>query len=119
MLAILLLRLTRSSGVFTQPGPFSGHWANAGRIVSRTKPDAPGMDSGQRTRSAPAKGLAKLGVSAPSASQCRGLAGAAPAPNSPGAVANPVHFFGTKNAAGVYPDRRDAIIWRDAWKTPG
>jgi hypothetical protein len=73
--------------------PHSGYWANAGRIVSRAKPDAPGTDSGQRTgRSAHAKGLAKLGVSAPSASQCRGLAGAAPAPNSPGALANPVHF---------------------------
>jgi hypothetical protein len=76
------------------------------------------MDSGQRMgkkhacgRSTHAKALAKQGVSAPSANRCRGLAGAAPAPNSPGAVDNPVHFFSTKNAGGVHPDRRDAIIW--------
>src|SRR5438046_7938434 len=49
----------------------------------------------------------------------RGLAGAAPAANSPGAVANPVHFCGTKNAAGVYTDRRDATIWERRMENAG
>ena len=39
--------------------------------------------------------------------------------DSPGAVANPVHFLGTKNAAGVYPDRRDAIIWERRMENAG
>jgi uncharacterized membrane protein YeaQ/YmgE (transglycosylase-associated protein family) len=36
-----------------------------------------------------------------------------------GAVANPAHFFGTKNAGGVYPDRRDAIIWERRMENAG
>ena len=34
---------------------------------------------------------------------CRGLAGASPAPSFPGAVANPVHFFGTKERSRCIP----------------
>jgi uncharacterized membrane protein YeaQ/YmgE (transglycosylase-associated protein family) len=40
-------------------------------------------------------------------------------PNSPGAVANSVHLFGAKNAEGVYPDRRDAIIWERRMENAG
>jgi uncharacterized membrane protein YeaQ/YmgE (transglycosylase-associated protein family) len=32
---------------------------------------------------------------------------------------NPVHFFGTKNAGGVYPDRRGAIIWERSMENAG
>ena len=61
----------------------------------------------------------RLGVATRRVLTCCGLAGASPAPSFPGAVANPVHFFGTKNAAGVYPDRRDAIIWERRMENAG
>jgi hypothetical protein len=45
----------------------------------------------------------RLGLATRRVLTCCGLAGASPAPSFPGAVANPVHFFGTKERSRCIP----------------